>query len=114
MKPSNVLYSCSMPHSEFATRFNRYAVTTRYMTISSELRTVRNGQKLDDVAANALRRLCYYGGTVTLIQQHRRFQDGSGWYQVAVLRIEVDESSDANSETGQGGIRLRGKRMRQG
>ena len=90
MKPSkNVLYSCSLPPAASALRLSRFAVTQRYMTIASELRTVRAGQMLSDAAAKDLRRLCRLGGTIFIIRKRRLFKDDTGFYDSLELRIEA-------------------------
>ncbi len=95
MKPSNLLYSCSFPSADFALQFNRHAITSRYLTVEAELQTARGGQKLDKAASDSLRRLCTLGGTITLTRRRMRFTDGSGWYESAVLEIDVLDDQSA-------------------
>ncbi len=94
MRPSNILFSCQFPHSEFSLRFNRNAVSTRFITVESELRKVRSGQPLNRDAADALRAACIAGGVITLTRQHRLFKDQSGYYVTDVLQIIVDGSAE--------------------
>ncbi len=92
IRPSNILFSCQFPHSEFSLRFNSNAVSTRFLTVESELRKVRGGQPLNRDAADALRCACIQGGIITLTRQHRLFKDGTGYCITDVLKIIVDGS----------------------
>ncbi len=92
MKPSNILYSCSFPSADWSRQFNKHVVTQRYLLIESELRKVRAGQRLDRASSDELRRMVTLGGTITLTRRRLKFTDGTGWYEAAVLNIEVDDS----------------------
>ncbi len=98
MKPSNILYSCSFPSADWSLQFNKHVITQRYLLIESELHKVRSGQRLDRASSDELRRMVTLGGTITLTRRRMKFTDGSGWYENAVLEIDVDETSSPNAQ----------------